>query len=85
MVVKLSKMYGMDMYSEGAGYIGKVNDIILNMDKGEVVRITTVPIRDIAGTDAKDILQKNSVLFDRVESIKDIVLVGKHHGHEAEE
>ena len=76
MSVRLSKMYGMDIFSGEAGYIGKVNDMIINIEAGEVVRLTTVPLRDIMQSDAKNILQKNSVLFKRVKSVKDIVLIG---------
>jgi sporulation protein YlmC with PRC-barrel domain len=47
MAVRLSQMYGMDIYSEDAGYVGKVNDMILNMESGEVVRLTTMPIKSI--------------------------------------
>jgi len=76
MSVRLSRMYGMDIFSGEAGYIGKVNDMIINIEAGEVVRLTTVPLRDIMQSDAKNILQKNSVLFKRVKSVKDIVLIG---------
>ena len=77
MSIRLSKMYGMDIFSGEAGYIGRVNDMIINIEAGEVVRLTTVPLRDIMQSDAKNILQKNSVLFKRVKSVKDIVLIGK--------
>ncbi len=76
MTVRLSKMYGMDIFSGEAGYMGKVNDMILNMESGEVVRLTTVPLRNIMQSNAKEVLQKNSVLFKRVKSVKDIVLIG---------
>lgn len=76
MTVRLSKMYGMDIFSGEAGYMGKVNDLILNMESGEVVRLTTVPLRNIMQSNAKEVLQKNSVLFKRVKSVKDIVLIG---------
>ena len=78
MSVRLSKMYGMDIFSAEAGYIGKVNDMIINLEAGEVVRLTTVPLRDIMQSNAKDILQKNSILFKRVKSVKDIVLIGNN-------
>lgn len=76
MTVRLSKMYGMDIFSGEAGYMGKVNDLILNMESGEIVRLTTVPLRNIMQSNAKEVLQKNSVLFKRVKSVKDIVLIG---------
>ena len=71
-------MYGMDIYSEDAGYVGKVNDMILNMESGEVVRHTTAPIKNMLEADATNqIVQKNSVLYKRVTSVRDIVIVGK--------
>jgi sporulation protein YlmC with PRC-barrel domain len=78
MAVRLSQMYGMDIYSEEAGYVGKVNDMILNMEAGEVVRLTTVPIKSIVEAEASsEMIQKNSVLYKRVSSVRDIVLIGK--------
>jgi len=71
-------MYGMDIYSAEAGYIGKVNDMILNMEQGEVVRLTTAPIRSIMESEStKKMIQNNSILYKRVNSVRDIVLVGK--------
>jgi sporulation protein YlmC with PRC-barrel domain len=78
MAVRLSQMYGMDIYSEEAGYVGKVNDMILNMESGEVVRLTTVPIKSIVEAEASSqMIQKNSVLYKRVSSVRDIVLIGR--------
>ena len=76
MAVRLSQMYGMDIYSAEAGYIGKVNDMILDIESGEVVRLTTAPIRSIMSSDSKQMIQKNSVLYKRVTSVRDIVLLG---------
>ena len=78
MAVRLSQMYGMDIYSEEAGYVGKVNDMILNMESGEVVRLTTVPLKSMVEADASSqMIQKNSVLYKRVSSVRDIVLIGR--------
>jgi len=76
MTVSLSKIYGMDIYSSDAKYIGKVNDVILNMESGEAVRILTKPLRGM-DTNAKELIQKNSILFKRVKSISDMILVEK--------
>lgn len=71
-------MYGMDIYSAEAGYVGKVNDMILNLETGEVVRLTTKPIKSIMESEtSKKMIQENSVLYKRVNSVRDIVLVGK--------
>ncbi len=76
MTVSLSKIYGMDIYTSDAKYIGKVNDVILNMETGEAVRILTKPLTRI-DSNTKELIQKHSVLFRRVKSISDMILVQK--------
>ena len=77
MTVKVSKLYGIDIYSDGGAYIGKVHDVILNMEKGEVVRLTTEPLRTVQKEHAKKLLQEKTVLFKNVHSVGDILIVGK--------
>ena len=77
MAVKVSRLYGMDIYSDEGRYIGKVHDIILNMEKGEVVRVTTEPLRISQTEHAKKLLQEKTVLFKNVRSAGDILIVGK--------
>ena len=77
MSVKVSKLYGIDIYTDEGAYIGKVHDVILNMEKGEVVRITTEPLRVTQRDHARKLLQENTVLFKNVRSVGDILIVGK--------
>lgn len=79
MAFRLSKMYGMNIYDGNGLFIGKAYDVILNLEKGEVVRITTEPIKNISATkeEMTKLLQKKSILFSRVKSLKDIIVVGK--------
>jgi len=77
MSVKLSSMYGMDIYTGDGGYIGKVNDMILNLEKGEVVRVTTEALRTLTKMEASQILKSKSVLYKRVNSVGDIMIVGR--------
>lgn len=85
MGVKLSKLYGMDIYSDGAEYVGKVNDVILNLEKGEIIRITTDPLRGVLKADAKKMLREKSVLYKNVVSVRDIMIVSKRGSVSAEE
>ena len=39
MGTRLSELYGMDIYSQKAQFVGTVKDVILNLDKGEVMRL----------------------------------------------
>ncbi len=77
MVMNLSELYGMDIYTEDAKYLGKVNDVIINIETGKIVRLTTEPLKAVSKEAAKRILKEKSVLYKYVKSVGDIVLVGK--------
>lgn len=85
MTKRISTLYGMDIYTDDAGYIGKVNDIILNLEKGEVVRITTEPLKTISKEEAKKVLKEKSILYKNVRSVRDIMLVSRKGGALSEE
>ncbi|MBN3037317.1 MAG: PRC-barrel domain-containing protein [Candidatus Diapherotrites archaeon] len=74
----ISELYGIDIYNfDDAKYIGKVNDVILNLETGKIVRLTTEPLRSISKDKAKEILREKSVLYKNVLSVGDIVIVGR--------
>ena len=75
----VSRMYGLNIYDDSGVFIGKAYDLILNMETGEVIRITTEPLKNISGSknDLVKTLQKKSILYKRVKSVRDIIVVGK--------
>ena len=77
MIMNVSELYGIDIYSSDAKYVGKVNDIILNLETGRVVRLTTEPLRAVSKEKAKAVLKDKSVLYKNVVAVGDIVIVGK--------
>jgi sporulation protein YlmC with PRC-barrel domain len=77
MVMDLSELYGMDIYTEDARYLGKVNDVIINIETGKIVRLTTEPLKAVSKDTAKKILKEKSVLYKYVKSVGDIILIGK--------
>ncbi len=79
MAIRLSKLYGMNIYDGNAVFVGKVYDIILDLEKGEVVRITTEPLKNMSASkeELSKMLQKKSIMFKRVKSLKDIIVVGR--------
>ncbi len=85
MTMRLSKLYGMDIYTDEAGYIGKVNDVILNLEKGEIVRLTTETLKVASREEAAKVLRDKSVLYKNVRSAKDILLVSRRGGAVQEE
>lgn len=73
----VSELYGLDIYNDEAKYLGKVNDVILNLESGKIVRLTTEPLRAVSKDRAKAVLKDKSVLYKNVISVGEIVIVGK--------
>ena len=85
MSMRLSKLFGMDVYDIEAGYKGKVYDIIINLEKGKLETITTEPLKVKTKSDAKKILSEKSIPYRNVKSVKDIVIVSSRDVPYAEE
>ena len=66
MTVKVSKIYGMDIYTDGGKFLGRVQEILLDLEKGEVVRLTMEPLNSVSKDEAKRILRDKSVLYKSV-------------------
>ena len=75
MTVRLSKLFGMDIYTENAEYKGKVFDLVVNLEKGRVETITTEPLKVKSKQEAKKIIKEKSVPYRNVKSAKDILIV----------
>ncbi len=76
MTVRLSKLFGMDIYTDNAEYKGKVFDLVINLEKGRIETITTEPLKVKSKQEAKKIIKEKSVPYKNVKSAKDILIVG---------
>lgn len=72
--MKLSELYRMDIYSDAGQYLGEVQDVILDLEKGEIGRLLMVPWSSSKG-DVKTVLRQKSVLYKSVNNVGDVVLV----------
>lgn len=73
---KLSRLYGMDIFTDSGKFIGNAQDFIVDLEGGEVSRILieTLP----AGKDeAKRALREKSILYKNVKSVEDVIVVSK--------
>ncbi len=77
MSMRMSRLYGMDIYTDSGKFLGKVQDIIVDLEKGEIVRVTMEPISFRTKDDAKRILGEASILYKNVRSVEDVVVVSK--------
>lgn len=71
---KLSDLPGLDVYTDNAKFLGKINDMIVDLQKGEIARITLQPIESLMGTSPQWI-KDNTVAYRNIVSVGDIVVV----------
>lgn len=76
MTTRLSKLFGMDIYTTDGEYKGKIFDIVINLEKGKLETITTEPLKAKSKQEAKRIISEKSIPYRNVRSAKDIVVVG---------
>jgi sporulation protein YlmC with PRC-barrel domain len=82
--MRLSKLFGMDIYSDGAEYKGKVFDIVINLEKGRLETITTEALKARSKQEARKIISEKSLPYKGVKAVKDIVLVSASKASEPE-
>ncbi len=75
MTIRLSKLFGMDIYTTNAEYKGKVFDLVINLEKGKLETITTEALKARSKAEAKKIISEKSIPYKNVKSAKDIVIV----------
>ena len=76
MATKISNIYGMDIYTDGGSFLGRVQDIIVDLEKGEVVRLTMEPLNFLVSKEeAMRILKEKSILYKSVRSVEDVVII----------
>jgi len=73
----MSKLYNMDIFTDTGKFLGRVQDLVVDFEKGEIVRITMEPLNTASKEDAKRILREKSVLYKSVKSVEDVVVVSK--------
>jgi len=77
MSIKISELYGTEIYTSKAKHLGKVEDIILNLQKGEIMRLTLAPLKGgfLSKSKVEEILKENSIGYTDVDCVGDIILV----------
>jgi sporulation protein YlmC with PRC-barrel domain len=74
-MIKLSSLYGMKVFGSEGGNMGNIMDIILNLEDGSVVRLLLKSMNKIKADELTSFIRKNSILYKRVVSAKDIMIV----------
>jgi sporulation protein YlmC with PRC-barrel domain len=76
MGTKLSRLYGMDIFSDTGKFIGNAQDFIVDLEGGEVSRILLEALPG-GKEDAKKALREKSILYKNVKSVEDVIVVTK--------
>ena len=83
MTTKLSKMYGMDIFTDSGKFLGNAQDFIVDVEGGEVSRILIEALPS-AKDDAKKTIREKSILYANVKSVEDVIVVTKGMAKAAE-
>ncbi|RLI86432.1 MAG: hypothetical protein DRO76_03905 [Candidatus Altiarchaeales archaeon] len=77
---RLSQFYGMDIYTEKAEHVGKVEDVILNLEKGEIMRLSlrSFKARTLPSEDVRRIILEESIGYNDVVRVGDIIICKKN-------
>ncbi|MCX6802379.1 MAG: PRC-barrel domain-containing protein [Candidatus Diapherotrites archaeon] len=75
MTLRLSELFGMDIYTTDAERRGKVFDLVINLEKGRIETITTEPLKATSKAEAKKIISEKSIPYSKVISAKNIILI----------
>lgn len=76
MSTKLSRLYGMDIFTDSGKFIGNAQDFIVDFESGEVSRILIEQLPP-GKEDAKKALRERSILYKNVKSVEDVIVVAK--------
>ncbi|MBI5228694.1 PRC-barrel domain-containing protein [Candidatus Micrarchaeota archaeon] len=75
MATRISQLLGMDVYTDNAQYIGKIYDVILDLQKGEIIRLTLEPIKVASKDEAKRIFREKTIMYKSVKAVEKIVII----------
>ena len=74
--VRLSKMYGMDIFTDTGKFIGSAQNFLINVESGEVVRILLDDL-PTSKDELKKVIREKSILYKNVKSVEDVIVVTK--------
>ena len=76
---RLSELYGATIYTNKGQYIGRVEDVIVNVEKGEVMCLCLKSFKSMraGGDEIKRVLREESVSYEDVLEVGDIIIVNK--------
>lgn len=76
MAMKISDLYGMDVFTDTGKFLGTVQDLIIDVERGEITRLLLEPL-PTSKERALQVIKEKSVLYKNVKSVEDVIVIGK--------
>jgi len=76
MTVRLSRMYGMDIFTDTGKFLGAAQNFLINVESGEIVRVLLDDLPN-SKEELKKAIQERSILYKNVKSVEDVIVVTK--------
>lgn len=77
--MKISDLYGKEVFTDTGKFLGTVHEIVIDMEKGTISRLLLEDLPTSAEK-AKQVINEKSIKFENVKSIADVVVVGSMKG-----
>ncbi len=77
MTTKLSRLYGMDIFTDTGKFLGNAQDFIVDVETGEISRVLLEQLPGSSKDDAKKVLREKSVMYKNVKSVEVVIVVTK--------
>lgn len=80
MVVNIANLYGMNIFTSSGRLVGKVQEVIVDLEKGEIIRVALEPLSSINSKEqARHILKEKSILYKYIKSVGDVIIVDDNY------
>lgn len=73
-MLQISALVGMDVFNDEGKQVGRVFDVIIDLQKGEITRLALEPVRGGA-TEMARVFKEKSILYRNVKAVEKIVIV----------
>ncbi len=74
MTMRISDLYGKDVFTDRGKYLGTVQDLIIDVEQGVILRILFEPL-PLNKERAKEVIREKSILYKNVKSVEDVIVV----------
>ena len=76
--IRLSELYGKEIITNSGRKIGKVEDLILNLEDRRIANMLLVNAEELIRSErTAHLLAKNSVKYERVRNVDETIIVGE--------